>query len=255
MNGPSPAGAPVPATPHPLEAARLAHAEAGARQFDQVARAARLFGGAVLIAFVIRVLLVQPFSIPSQSMAPALVAGDFIFVDKRAYGWSAASLPQGLLADGMTDARTGWRIGRRVPLRGEVVVFNGPGQVDYVKRVIGRPGDRIALQAGRVQLNGRTLPCPPRGVDRCLETLPDGRSHLVIESGRGPLATMAEIRVPAGHSFVLGDNRDRSADSRLSPDAGGVGLVADAELVGRASRIFLSVGDGIRWDRIGHAIG
>ena len=266
----------------------MAHAESGQQLAATLWQALKLVGAAALIALFVRMVVVQPFSIPSRSMAPLLDAGDFIFVDKTAYGWSRAALsfqPVDSLLPGepifgvdLPSFRvwgsqlrkwTGDRIGGTRPVAGDVIVFIGPArangdQVDYVKRVIARAGDRIGLSRGRVILNGRALPCQPLeqkqgqqpgqkpGQTLCREVLPDGAGYVVLESGTGALANFAEIVVPEGQYFVLGDNRDDSADSRLSVAQGGVGLVPDTLVVGRARHIFFSLGpDGVRWDRIG----
>jgi signal peptidase I len=229
---------------------RAAHLARGAELRALLVPAARLLLGALLLALLVRSLLVEPFAISSGSMSPGLEPGDFIFVDKSAYGWGRASLP---LAPQLPGDR-GTRLLAREAGYGDVVVFAIPGEQDFVKRVIARGGDRVALSAGRVILNGTPLPCVPLGGGLCRETVPGGKSHLVRETGDGALATFAEIRVPPGHYFVLGDNRDASADSRVPRSQGGVGLVSDAELLGQARRIFFSAGPGPRWERIGARI-
>lgn len=231
---------------------RDAHQRSGARLSARLGRGFRLALGAVAVAAVVRVFVVEPFNIPSASMNPGLMVGDHLFVNKASYGWSRASVPLGLLGEGVN-----WR-GRvlgRLPARGDVVVFVGPGsgRVDYVKRVIGLPGDRVAMRAGVVVLNGRPVPCLPAG-EACQERL-GARAWAVLRGARGAYATMPERLVPAGHVFVLGDNRADSADSRVSPALGGVGLVPLDALVGRASRVFVSFGpDGQRWERLGMAV-
>lgn len=236
------------------EAARLAHVAAGERLATRLGGFLRLVGAALLIALVIRSFIVQPFAIPSGSMSPLLKAGDFVFVDKAAYGWTLASLP---LAGTFSseDESQGWRIFAKPVELGDVIVFVSPGGQDYVKRMVAGGGDRVAMRGGKLVLNGRVMPCVPEGSEGlCRETLPNGASHLLRSDGSGPLSDMAEIRIPAGYYFVLGDNRDDSADSRLSRAHGGVGIVPDAQVIGRASRIFFSTNGGIRWGRIGQAI-
>lgn len=209
-----------------------------------------LIAGTLLVALAVRTIIVEPFAIPSRSMAPMLESGDLIIVNKMAYGWSAASLPR--IFPISVDGRD--RLAGRAPRHGDVVVFTGAYGRDYVKRVIGRDGDRVALLDGTLMLNGRPIPCEPAGGDHCLETLPGGKAQLIRTDTSGPLADMAEIIVPQGHYFVLGDNRAASADSRLSVADGGVGLVPHALLLGRAERIVFSARNSIRWARIGLGI-
>jgi signal peptidase I len=200
----------------------------------------------------IRAFVVQPFAIPSGSMSPGLEAGDFVFVDKRAYGWTIASLPLTPRDDGTDDSR----VAGRAVQRGDVIAFVGADGRDYVKRMVGTGGDLVELRRGLLILNGTPAPCVPLGGGLCRETLPNGHSHVVRSDGSSPLADFAPIRVPDGQYFVLGDNRDASADSRVPRAQGGVGLVADGQVIGRAARIFFSAtGDGVRWERIGKPIG
>lgn len=243
------------ATVDSAEEARLAHVQTGERLAGRLGGVFRLLGAAFLISLLIRIFLVQPFTIPSGSMSPLLTAGDFVFVDKSAYGWTLASLP---LAGPISteDAAAADRLLGKLVNAGDVIVFVSPGGQDYVKRMVASGGDRVEMRGGQLVLNGRAVPCVVTDQDEglCRETLPNGASHVIRSNGSGPLSNMDEILVPAGHYFVLGDNRDDSADSRLSRVDGGVGLVPDANVIGRASRIFFSAQDGIRWDRIGQAI-
>lgn len=236
-----------------IEEARARHQAAGARLSTRLLPTVKLVVGALLIALFVRALIVQPFAIPSGSMSPELKAGDFVFVDKQAYGWTLASLP---LAKPFADEELAKvrRLGGRAVVPGDVVVFAGPDGKDYVKRVVAMGGDRVAMRDGRLILNGRQVDCLPAEDGMCRERLPNGQSHLVQTSPGGPLADYDEIMVPAGHYFVLGDNRDASADSRLTRADGGVGLVADGQVIGRAARIFFSARDGVRWGRIGQPI-
>jgi signal peptidase I len=189
----------------------------------------------VLLGLGVHFWLLQPFSIPSHSMAPTLERGDLLLVDKSHYHFADAT-----------------------PQAGDVIVFDGPGPAEFVKRVIATAGDRVALRHGRVMLNGLALPCPPAGPGVCIEQLPNRRSYLVADGSAGPLADFAEIRIPPGHLFVLGDNRGNSADSRLSEAQGGVGLVSDDKVIGRALRVALSLTDDpaacCRWDRLWKAV-
>ncbi len=239
--------------PSTIEAAREAHIRDGARLSASLWPVFRLMGLSLAVALVVRILVAQPFAIPSGSMAPTLVPGDFVLVDKQAYGWSLASLPLAaplMRPGGMAEGR----LAAETVQPGDVIAFVGPDGRDYVKRVVARGGDRVSLVGGVLHLNGRAIPCVPQGGGLCRETLPNGQTHLIRSNGTGPTATFAELLVPDGHYFVLGDNRDASADSRVARSDGGVGLVPDAQVIGRAARIFLSVEQGVRWDRVGRRI-
>lgn len=194
--------------------------------------------------------IAEPFYVPSGSMEPTLQIGDELVATKFSYGYSAASLPFGL-----TLPESGRVLGR-MPARGDVVVFRWPGDPSqtWVKRVIGLPGDRIAMRDGRLWINGEPVGLRPDGEGRvehgdgatvaavrAIETLPGGISHPIFKLyARGPLDEMAEVTVPPGDLFVMGDNRDNSADSRLPVSAGGVGLLPVGDLVGKAEVIVAS---------------
>jgi signal peptidase I len=192
---------------------------------------------ALLLALVIRSFIFQPFSIPSGSMRPTLLEGDYLFVSKFAYGYSRYSLPFG------PNLFSG-RIWSAEPLRGDVVVFKFPPNpnLDYIKRVVGLPGDRVQMINGVLQINGVPVKREKTGViddvdvtetqgpvDVYHETLPNGVEY----------DNTREWLVPPGHYFMMGDNRDNSSDSRLS-----VGFVPAENLVGRAKRIFFSIDGG-----------
>ena len=232
---------------------------------------------ALLIAGVFRTLFFQPFWIPSGSMKETLLIGDFLFVNKMAYGYSYASCPSipliGLDAKticGFLD-RDNTRILAGEPERGDVVVFRHPiSGSDFIKRVIGLPGDTIQVQDGVVILNGAPLPQEPAGTfsevfepqgpqgltprcesgavgqgaactkSRFVETLPDGTSHVVLNVTVQGSDNTPVFRVPEGEYFFMGDNRDNSSDSRLAQLAGGVGFVPYENLIGRADRIMFS---------------
>ncbi|HPG01835.1 MAG TPA: signal peptidase I [Beijerinckiaceae bacterium] len=214
---------------------------------------------ALLIALVVRTLLFQPFNIPSGSMIPTLLIGDFLFVSKYSYGYSRYSIPFS------PDLFSG-RILASKPKRGDVVVFKLPRDTssDYIKRVIGLPGDKIQMVEGRLQINGKTVPREPiakvRTEDRFgrltevptyKETLPGGVSHTIIEieGDTGFNDNTGVFEVPPDHYFMMGDNRDNSTDSRVPPEQGGVGYVPSQNLVGRAEMIFFSVRDGAQaWE-------
>jgi len=203
---------------------------------------------ALLLALVIRSLFFQPFSIPSGSMRPTLLEGDYLFVTKWAYGYSRYSLPFG------PNLFSG-RIWGAEPKRGDVVVFKFPPNpsIDYIKRVIGLPGDRIQMKDGQLFINGVGVPREKVGqidnpditevnrlVDVYRETLPDGVSYDTLDLSPNSIGdNTREFDVPPGHYFMMGDNRDNSSDSRFT-----VGFVPAENLVGRANIIFFSIADG-----------
>lgn len=226
----------------------------------------------LLFAWMLRSFILAPFSIPSGSMLPRLLVGDYLLVAKWPYGYSQVSFPFGF-------PPIRGRLFSRLPERGDVVVFRGPQGNDVIKRVIGLPGDQVATRGGRLVLNGRTLtgrnpaplatsvspnspcrvvpPAMPRMVptasgEQCVypvhrETMPDGESHLVIDQVERPDADeFGPVTVPPGTVFVMGDNRDDSADSRFAPPEG-MGYVPVDRLVGRALVIFWSTDGSARW--------
>ena len=201
---------------------------------------------AVLLALVIRTFLFEPFNIPSGSMLPTLKVGDYLFVSKYSYGYSRYSFPFGL---GGFDGRV-WV---DKPERGDVVVFKLPTDtsIDYIKRVIGLPGDKIQVTNGRLYINGELADREDMGlseyeseygsvikISEFAETLPEGRIHLIYEEGdANPLDNTQVFTVPDGNYFMMGDNRDNSRDSRV---ADAVGFVPFENFVGRAEFIFFS---------------
>jgi signal peptidase I len=201
----------------------------------------------VLVVMAAKTAIAEPFYVPSGSMEPTLQIGDELLATKFPYGYSTASLP------GFIVLPNSERVFGALPQRGDVVVFRWPGdrgQV-WVKRVIGLPGDRIALDNGRVFINGEAVRLTRDGtgkveredgsrVDaaRYVETLPNGRKHFVFKlMASEPLDDMPEIVVPPGKLFVMGDNRDNSADSRVPVRDGGVGLLPVSDLVGRVDAV------------------
>ncbi|HUA55562.1 MAG TPA: signal peptidase I [Candidatus Sulfotelmatobacter sp.] len=239
----------------------------------------KTFVYAILIALAIRTVAFEPFNIPSGSMIPTLLVGDYLFVSKYSYGYSRYSLPLGLpLIPG--------RILVTPPKRGDVAVFKYPPdrKTDYIKRIVGLPGDTIEMIKGRLWINGQMVQRSDpvdveyptergdmRHATRYVETLPNGVKHYILEeSDDGPLDNIVDDKgsplvytVPEGHYFCMGDNRDNSADSRI---LSGVGYVPLDNFVGRAEFIFFST-DGtaalwepwkwfgaIRYDRLFQAV-
>jgi signal peptidase I len=208
---------------------------------------------AVLIALVIRSLAFEPFNIPSGSMIPTLLVGDYLFVSKFSYGYSRHSFPLSIMP-------ISGRIFATTPKRGDVIVFKLPrdNKTDYIKRLIGLPGDTIQLKDGRLFINGNMLERERvddfvytdtygsvRRVTQYIETLPEGRKHVVVEEGDSrTYDNTREYTVPPGHYFMMGDNRDNSLDSRAD-----VGFVPDENLVGRAEVLFFSTdGTAAIWE-------
>ena len=203
---------------------------------------------ALLVALVLRVFLFQPFTIPSASMEPTLLEGDYIIVSKYAYGYSRHSAP-------FSPPVFEGRVMDRAPQRGDIVVFKLPrdGRTDYIKRLVGLPGDRIQVREGVLLINGRPVPRKPSGagmiqspfgferpVDRFQETLPNGRRYMTYDLGPdGEVDNTGVYTVPQGHFFMMGDSRDNSVDSRYPPDFG-VGFVPAENLVGKAEMIVFS---------------
>ncbi|MBW0144749.1 signal peptidase I [Sphingomicrobium clamense] len=229
----------------------------------------RFLLGLAVFAWVLRSFIVAPFVIPSGSMLPTMLVGDYLFVAKWPYGYSKYSFPFGIPSfDG--------RVMESLPERGDIVVFRPPGKedMDYVKRVIGLPGDRIEVRGGQLVLNGKNiererladfaLPMSPNSVCRVIppaqqrietdadgnrlcrypayrETLPGGASYVTIDQTFVPPADeFGPVTVPEGFVFVMGDNRDDSLDSRFGPALGGVGFVPVDNLVGKAMFNFWS---------------
>jgi signal peptidase I len=222
---------------------------------------------ALLIALVIRTLLFEAFNIPSGSMKSTLLVGDYLFVSKYSYGFSHYALP-------FSPPWFSGRIFGAMPERGDVVVFRLPkdDSIDYVKRVIGLPGDHIKVVDGLLFINGKSVKRQrvddfiddeggvPERVRRWRETLPNGVSYRTLDlQDNGPLENTDEYVVPPGHYFMMGDNRDNSADSRV---LSAVGYVPFENLIGKAQIIFFSIGDGqpawqvwnwprsVRWSRL-----
>ncbi len=202
---------------------------------------------AVLFALFIRTFFFEPFNIPSGSMLPTLKIGDYLFVSKTSYGYGQYSFPLGL-------AQFDGRMMEKMPERGDVIVFRLPSNptIDYIKRLVGLPGDRIQVIQGRLYINGQMLHRETVGMHRIetpegtnetimeyIETFPDGTMHTIYEeSDNEPLDNTEEFMVPEGHYFMMGDNRDNSQDSRV-PEL--VGFVPSQNLIGRAEILFFSI--------------
>jgi len=228
-----------------------------------------------LFVYVVRILIISPFNIPSESMQPRLLIGDYLLVAKWPYGYSRYSFPYNL-------PPLNGRILARTPSRGDVVVFAAPAEPDkdVIKRVIGLPGDRVQMMGGTVMLNGKAIPkkrvadflipvtanmIAAAGGDhkpspcftpdyekkdrwghrfcrypRFRETLPGGKSYEVLDLFDSDADNTPVYVVPAGHLFVMGDNRDNSEDSRYATENGGVGMLPMDHLVGRALVSFYS---------------
>ena len=238
---------------------------------------------ALLLAGIFRSLFFQPFWIPSGSMKETLLIGDFLFVNKMAYGYSYASCPSviiprfGINVDAKDICgflrKDNKRLFAGSPERGDVVVFRHPvtGR-DYIKRLIGLPGDKVQMKEGRLHINGKPVEMEADGIfkeimapqgsfgnrprcsngavgtgsicekERFVETLPNGVVHTTLNIGKRPSDSTPVFTVPTGEYFFMGDNRDNSTDSRMRQKAGGVGFVKFEDLVGRADRVMFSSG-------------
>ena len=255
------------------ESARLAKTKTGGAGHELIELAKTVFY-ALLIAFVLRVVLFQPFTIPSESMEPTLLKGDYIIVSKFAYGWSRHSIP-------FSPPIGHGRLLGRQPRRGDIIVFKLPRNTgeDYIKRVMGLPGDRLQVIHGQLWLNGAPMPrtSEPAGMDergfatvpvlRFKNTLPGGKSFVTNSDGPDGMADNTGVYVvPQNCYFMMGDNRDDSDDSRFDPgdvDASeascpwnrdldrfvspdlGVGFVPAEDLEGRADIILFSWKPGV----------
>lgn len=224
---------------------------------------ARSIFWAVFVALLIRSFLFQPFVIPSGSMKPNLMIGDFLFVSKYTYGFTKHSLPFSV------PLIPGRILGSEKPKIGDVVVFRGPydPDTDYIKRVVGLPGDVVQMKDGILHINGEACPVKAAGeftddlwiqrergkqdvrvsdpernrvIDQYIETLPNGVQHLILKKdkfGQGMLDNTQAYVVPKGHYFMVGDNRDESGDSRVLRQ---IGYVPEDHIIGQARLIWFS---------------
>lgn len=222
-------------------------AEAGGtnRAMSTIVDYSRSFFPVLLFVLIIRSFIFEPFRIPSGSMMPTLLQGDYIFVKKFSYGLRLPVLETKILETGE-------------PERGDVVVFRLPSEpnVNYIKRVVGLPGDTVEYQNHRLTVNGELVPLT-RDADTPVEDNPprfienlDDRQHAIFIASPGNTIRDGAYEVPEGHYFMLGDNRDNSRDSRF------IGMIPETHLVGEAVRIWMHM-DGLEipdWERIGMKI-
>jgi signal peptidase I len=253
-----------------------------AKQDEGLWETAKVILQALAIAFLVRTFLFQPFNIPSASMYPTLKIGDYLFVSKLSYGYSKYSFnfsfsgfsPEPLVSCCSFVDFPGRKVWAGAPSRGDVAVFKYPKDlnIDYIKRVIGLPGDKIQMKDGVLFVNGTAVkkdriedyidPAGENGrgtvIKQYIETLPNGVTYKVLDAADEPQDNTEVYDVPADHYFMMGDNRDNSADSRF---ANGVGFVPIENFVGKANIIFFSFAPGaslsepwnwpfqIRWSR------
>lgn len=222
------------------------------RAGDKLDDTIRTFFIAALIALSIRGFAFEPFNIPSSSMVPGLLVGDYLFVSKYSYGYSSLSSLFGVLP-------LRGRLFGAEPARGDVAVFKLPqdNRTDYIKRIVGLPGDKLQMRNGLLYINGvaverqklaepvagEYLTPSPNAVDY-FETFPDGHKHVIREEGDAMSLDDTDVfMVPEGHYFAMGDNRDNSQDSRTK----NVSFIPADNLVGKAQVLFFSLDEGARF--------
>ena len=234
---------------------------------DNMKETGKVIFHALILALIVRIFIYQPFNIPSGSMKDTLLIGDYLFVSKMSYGYSKYSFP-------MSPDLFEGRLMGETPERGDVAVFKLPSdnETDYIKRVIGLPGDRVQMRNGTLYINDKMVPKVRDGsfatkdyygrsvsLPRFKETLPNGVVYHVLDADpNGAFDNTAVYKVPKGHYFMMGDNRDNSSDSRVQSS---VGYVPYENFVGRAEILFFSANDnwsvfkpwtwpaGVRWSR------
>lgn len=253
------------------DADRAVHKARGDEMLGSLKEGVKTIVGAVAIAIFLRSFGYEPFNIPSESMLPRLLVGDYLFVAKWPYGYSRYSFPLGPpVFEG--------RIGGNAPERGDIAVFKDPrdNRTDFIKRVIGLPGDIVQMRGGVLWLNGEAVPkrrvadfvAPVSEHMLCLtgerftdaaggmncrymqyqETLPGGRSYTVLDTNPASRGDdTAPFVVPDGHYFMMGDNRDNSADSRFGYTEDGISFVPGENFVGRAEIMFFSTDGSASW--------
>ena len=237
-------------------------------QKETIGEVARSGMIAILLALIVRTFLFEPFNIPSSSMVPNLLIGDYLFISKYSYGYSQYSFPFGI-------AGFEGRIAADLPNRGDVAVFALPTETktNYIKRIVGMPGETVQMINGRLYINDEIVPREPKGMVEYakegspntkamvyIETLPGGTKHKIYEeTDQGQLDTTEKYKVPENHYFMMGDNRDNSSDSRVMSL---VGYVPYDNLQGRAEFLFFSTNgkahvfefwkwpSAIRWSRL-----
>jgi signal peptidase I len=232
-----------------LKPRRMAASSPGGRAEPIAVAYARSFLPVIFIVLIVRSFLFEPFRIPSPSMVPTLVDGDFVFVTKFSYGLRLPLLNTKVLSTGE-------------PHRGDVIVFRLPADpsIRYIKRLIGLPGDHIVVRSNRLTINGSPVPLTPDGVyaggdgftGSALAAERFGQANHVVMLDSGRPSTDFEATVPAGHYFFMGDNRNDSQDSRFAQ----VGFVPEENLIGHAVRIWMNWNfpEWPRWNRIGQRI-
>lgn len=233
---------------------RPKNAEASLKDSEEVSEFFKTAVIAVLLALLIRTFLYEPFNIPSGSMLPTLLVGDYLFVSKPAYGYSRHSFPFGI-------ADFEGRMMEDRPKRGDVIVFKLPSNtsVDYIKRIVAMPGETVQVIRGRLYINGEQVEREPIGLSESdengeyidqklmeyIETLPGGIMHRIYEvSDNADLDNTQKYVVPEDHYFVMGDNRDNSQDSRVQSL---VGFVPFENIVGRADILFFSIEESAKF--------
>ena len=220
------------------DSAKKTAAPAKAKSGDSLVDIVKTIVTVVVIVLGIRTFAFEPFNIPSGSMIPTLLIGDYVFVSKFSYGYSGYSFP-------FFHPQFAGRVFGSLPKRGDVAVFKLPRDpsIDYIKRIVGLPGDKLQVIDGVLNINDK-----PVALARAEETLPNGVQHPLLQPvNNGPLDNTIVYEVPPDHVFGMGDNRDNSLDSRVPPRDNGVGYIPIENLVGRAEFRFFSFDGNTPW--------